>query len=186
VRGCLKCKKITKKEISPPCNLKHIINITPSDRNVYYTLSKLLPEAASHLKNLQYINTSQVVISSNTPSPVFNTATANGACTTKSVSPISSSSSKSTCSSVSSASSSSSSSSAYAHTTPASSLSESSSISTVSPPFIKINNNTFNMKVSGHHNRQNHGANVYSGCERTRTLEKKQPSSCRSTKGTSK
>jgi hypothetical protein len=39
----LRLKRITKSEISPPCNLMHIINITPAEKDLYYTLSKLLP-----------------------------------------------------------------------------------------------------------------------------------------------
>jgi hypothetical protein len=41
--GNIKYKRISKKEISNPCDLKHIINICSSDRDSYYTLSKLLP-----------------------------------------------------------------------------------------------------------------------------------------------
>ncbi len=41
----LKCKKITKKDISAPLNLKHVINLTSHDRESFYTLSKLLPVA---------------------------------------------------------------------------------------------------------------------------------------------
>lgn len=39
----IKLKRISKNEISNPCDLKHIINICSSDRDSYYTLSKLLP-----------------------------------------------------------------------------------------------------------------------------------------------
>ncbi len=39
----IKYRRISKNDISNPCDLKHIININHSDRDSYYTLSKLLP-----------------------------------------------------------------------------------------------------------------------------------------------
>lgn len=39
----VKCKRISKNDISMPLNLKHLINVKLNDRNSYYTLSKLLP-----------------------------------------------------------------------------------------------------------------------------------------------
>lgn len=39
----LRLKRITKSDISTPCNLKHIISIKTNEKDIYYTLSKLLP-----------------------------------------------------------------------------------------------------------------------------------------------
>ncbi|CAF0709627.1 unnamed protein product [Brachionus calyciflorus] len=39
----IKFKRITKNDISNPCNYKHIISLKLSDKNLHYTLSKLLP-----------------------------------------------------------------------------------------------------------------------------------------------
>ena len=36
-------RRISKNDISNPCDMKHVININTSDRNSFYTLSKLLP-----------------------------------------------------------------------------------------------------------------------------------------------
>lgn len=141
----LRCRKITKKEISPPCNLKHIINITSQDRDVYYTLSKLLPEALT-VKSGGGGSTSPSYSMASSKS--FSIMAENTAINlmNKPISPTSStSSSKSSCLSGSS-SSSSSSSSAYP-TTPIS-CSMSTNCSNPISPIVKINNNAFSHKKS--------------------------------------
>ncbi|RMZ92784.1 hypothetical protein BpHYR1_029527 [Brachionus plicatilis] len=40
-------KRISKNDISNPCNYKHVISLKASDKNSYYTLSKLLPSSSS-------------------------------------------------------------------------------------------------------------------------------------------
>lgn len=42
-----KTKRISKNDISNPCNFKHIISLKASEKNSYYTLSKLLPASLS-------------------------------------------------------------------------------------------------------------------------------------------
>ena len=39
----IKYKRISKHDISLPSNIKHLINLKLNDRNIFYTLSKLLP-----------------------------------------------------------------------------------------------------------------------------------------------
>lgn len=42
-----KTKRISKNDISNPCNYKHIISLKASDKNSFYTLSKLMPDSSS-------------------------------------------------------------------------------------------------------------------------------------------
>lgn len=60
----VRLKKITKNDISNPCNYKHIINLKQIDKNSYYTLSKLLPVLESSTSS----NTSN---QNSTPSPCY-------------------------------------------------------------------------------------------------------------------
>jgi hypothetical protein len=84
-----KIKKITKNDISNPSNVKHITNIKPNDRSVFYTLSKLLPSFfQTNNKSTNEITTvKNDKISSNnklTPSPTYSILTSSSSSGTSS------------------------------------------------------------------------------------------------------
>ena len=80
-------KKITKNDISHPSNAKHITNIKSNDRNIFYTLSKLLPSfIQTNNKSITEIKNNTKISSNNklTPSPTYSILTSSSSSGTSS------------------------------------------------------------------------------------------------------
>lgn len=128
----VKLKKITKNDISNPCNYKHIINLKSNDKNSYYTLSKLLPACLSSTSSS---NASTSVTNEATPSPTFSILSSSNSSSPRS-SYLQTQQLLSNCTTVE-----------YLNEhsksiNQSTSCSSNSSLSTISPPVIKITNNS--------------------------------------------